>query len=471
MVSNSYAKPQDGGTFSGFRLADLPLFAFFVACFIPVNIGTLSVNYLFMLYPLWGLLTGKRLRLPSWDLVAALGWFVLIFIIGEIFAIQAGNGGDFRALSSFIIFVSIFALLFMDLTQREIQVFKAALLAGGVLYSMIAVFGYFWAGGNAIGFAQKDVVGSQRYGFIYLAAFFVVLSKRSGLGLTLGPKVTIVLILLAGMLLTFSRSTIVTFSATVAVYVLVTTLETRRDFRGGTKDMARRFGMVIGCLVVLFLVMPLPFNFYNHQILARYIPVLEYFSDNRHIPELTAPGATQDVDAAQTNTGSSPVAGTTPDGTLDAGTTPPSEMSEEELEIVQDVFNSVGSEGTRLVLWSLVMDYVNQRPLVGSHYLGVWTIEGAPSGSVHNQLFDVLLRTGWPGFAIYVLLMVRLLYCLYRTDRGLFWGLVATLIFGSFHETFKESQGAFFLAFLIGMLATTTRSGLLNRSTASSGPF
>jgi hypothetical protein len=38
---------------------------------------------------------------------------------------------------------------------------------------------------------------------------------------------------------------------------------------------------------------------------------------------------------------------------------------------------------------------------------------------------------------------------------GLFWGYIGVIIYGFFHETFKESHGGFILAFLIGMLNKT----------------
>lgn len=461
------------------RQRDLPVLLFFFACLIPVNVANLSVNYLFVLYPIWGLVSGKSLRYPPRELVGALGWYILIFVAGVVAGIWSGTGIEWRSISSFLIFSSMFALIFIDLTARELALFKMAVLAAALFFALTTMVGFFWAGGNAVGFAQKDIVGSQRYGFVYLAAFFVVLSKRSGPGLTLAPKLVVVGILLAGMLLTFSRSTILTFVATAAVYVLMTALETRRNLRGGTQEVARRFGLVISCLCVLFLVIPLPFNFYNHQILARYVPVLEYLAEAPSTKPVNAPAtnpATSATNAANTsatvpaNTSTTVPANTSATVPANASATNPTNTSAistsetplppEQMEIVNDVFNKVGSEGTRMVLWSLIFDYVNQHPILGSRYLGTWTLEGAPTGSAHNQLFDVLLRTGWPGLAIYVLLIIRLLFCLYRVDRGLFWGLVSTLIFGTFHETFKESQGAFMLAFIMGVLATTAGTGL-----------
>ena len=419
MVVTGPATSQQSSFIERFKLADLPLFLFFAACLIPLNVQMFSVNYLFVLLPAWCLLSGKKFRLPPKGLLVALGWYVLIFVAGVVFDLTSGQGFNMRAAISFVIFLSMFALVFFDISERDLLLFKTALIALALVYSLFAVVGFFTAGGNSVGFAQKDIVGSQRYGFVYLTAFCIAISKKADLGLSVPVKFMIVTILLAGMLLTFSRSTVVTFVATGTVYAFFTVFERRRSLLGGLADIGRRFAVVLSSLAVLFIVMPLPFNFYTQQILVRYVPVARDMI-MQHM--LKAP------------------------------------------EIVDDVFNSAGSEGTRWRLWSLILDHVNRNPILGSRYKGMWSIEGAPSGSAHNQLLDVLLRTGWPGLAIYVLILVRLLLCLYRVDRGLFWALMATLVFGLFHETFKESQGAFILAFFLAILATSTREGILRPS-------
>ena len=74
------------------------------------------------------------------------------------------------------------------------------------------------------------------------------------------------------------------------------------------------------------------------------------------------------------------------------------------------------------------------------------------SGSAHNQYTDILFRTGMLGMAAYLYLLFKLFFFLFKTDPGLFWGFVGMLIYGVFHETFKESHGGFIFAFLLGML-------------------
>ena len=46
----------------------------------------------------------------------------------------------------------------------------------------------------------------------------------------------------------------------------------------------------------------------------------------------------------------------------------------------------------------------------------------------------------------------------FKSNKGLFWGIVAIIIYGFFHETFKLSQGTFILAFLIGQTSQNIKT-------------
>jgi O-antigen ligase len=96
--------------------------------------------------------------------------------------------------------------------------------------------------------------------------------------------------------------------------------------------------------------------------------------------------------------------------------------------------------------------------VTGSGYLGVWTLFQGFAGSAHNQYADVLFRTGVVGFTAYCFLLFLIGLYLRRRDRGLFWGFLGIVFYGVFHETFKESQGAFVLTFLLGMTAQAPRA-------------
>jgi len=103
-------------------------------------------------------------------------------------------------------------------------------------------------------------------------------------------------------------------------------------------------------------------------------------------------------------------------------------------------------------MMKMIVEFVLHNPLTGSGYLGSWILFDDLSGSAHNQYLDVLFRTGIVGFFAYLWLLYRLLRFLKHNEPSLFFGVVGVLIYGLFHETFKLSQGAFILSFMLGMM-------------------
>jgi O-antigen ligase len=205
-------------------------------------------------------------------------------------------------------------------------------------------------------------------------------------------------IILAGLLLTFSRSSIVSLAMSIAIFSLYRYW--RWFFRptiGGLKNGVT-YVLIVGVLIAGFSqAFPITFDFFGERLFTRYLET-----------------------------------GAAAEAASDAET----------------------SEGTRIFIWQSILKFVAANPFTGAGYLGVWTLQlfGDPSGSAHNQYFDVLFRTGLIGFLIYIYFLYRVGNYLLRKDQGLFWGFVSILIYGMFHETFKESHGGFILAFLIGML-------------------
>ncbi len=127
-----------------------------------------------------------------------------------------------------------------------------------------------------------------------------------------------------------------------------------------------------------------------------------------------------------------------------------------EHDIVAEINNNEASGGVRLLIWKNILDFVLINPFTGTGFLGVWGIQ--PVGSSHNQYMDLLLRTGFIYFLIFMLVIVKLCFMLFKYERYMFFGFMAFLIYGMFHETFKESQGAFVLAFLFGWMADKIRT-------------
>ena len=111
--------------------------------------------------------------------------------------------------------------------------------------------------------------------------------------------------------------------------------------------------------------------------------------------------------------------------------------------------NVVSSEGTRISEWQHIIEQTIRRPFIGSGFMGVWETKLDLNGSAHSQFFDVLYRTGFVGFTIYIFVLAGVGFALNRIDMVLFFVLIPCALFGLFHESFKESHGAFILAILL----------------------
>ena len=120
------------------------------------------------------------------------------------------------------------------------------------------------------------------------------------------------------------------------------------------------------------------------------------------------------------------------------------------------------SEGYRIFILSKIVDFVLINPVTGSGFLGCWVLFDTGSCSTHNQYTDVLFRTGFIGFLIYIYILLRILKYLKKMHNDLFFGLIGVLIYGLFHETFKLSQGAFILSFLFAMTFSINKSSYKN---------
>lgn len=388
--------------------------ALFMGFLVPVVIDQYSVNYLFVLFAAFMVLQARHFKMPDATLLAAIGIYVLIYLGSLTFDLLGHGDMTLRRSISFAIFMSIFAFSVVDLRDSDVMAFKMALIGMATVMSFHALTIFFLVGGTGYGFELKNVVGSQRYGFVYLLALFVLLHLPVVRRWEAIAKYIAAYIILAGILLTFSRTSVIAFGVAMPLYLLARWLfQSERSL----KLVGRHMGIGLAYAAALMVVMLVTFEFYGQLIFARYFAV---------------------VDEALVGT---------PAGSA-----------------IAEVLVPGGSESTRLAIWSAIVSHTVSRPVLGSGYLGSWTLEAVETGSAHGQYVDVLLRTGPAGIIIYVFLLSRIFLFLSRKDPGLFWGGVAVLVYGLFHETFKESQGAFILAFLIGMYATQQRQGLVRRA-------
>ncbi|MBJ3785061.1 O-antigen ligase family protein [Devosia sediminis] len=397
--------------------------ALFAAFLIPVAVGDFSVNYSFVLYALFLALQAKHLERPTNLILWAIAAYGAIYLVGLGFDVFAPDGLLLRRGVSFAIFMTMFAFALVRFGELEVRAFKIAIVAVSFGFSLYAIARFYSVGGNEYGFALKDVTGSQRYGFVYLLAIFCLMSaSEAGRSFQVLRSVSL-FVVLAGLLLTFSRSSVVAFGCVLPLFLLSPLAMRGRQMSAKLAIVGRRTGIAALYTAVLLVVFPVVFQFYGDLILSRYTPLI-----GESLVEV------ESMIRPEQMTGERPAS-----------------------EAADGALLAEGSEGTRILIWKSIVNNTLNQPLTGTSYLGAWVLESVHTGSSHSQYFDVLLRTGFVGWLLYLAIIVQVLFFLWRKEPGLFWGTLAMLVFGIFHETFKESQGAFILACLIGMYVSHWR--------------
>lgn len=377
------------------------MIVFFTVALIPFSIDMggqgVSANYLFFLFPILILLSGKSLIRPQRLYVEFIATYTAILCLATVY--QYSLMGEFdRRLISFTIFMGIFVFMFVKITPRMVVSFKISVILISLYFSIYSIYYYIVEGAEVLGFSAKDVVGTQRIGFVYIVAFWLLLFLNAETILMRLIKISAISCIFFGLLLTFSRASVVALVGSLFVYNAVHSYGRWREH----KFFLSRSQLNILVMIFLFV-----------ALLAVYFPVpLEFFSE-RLFSSTTAAG-----------------------------------------DPAYDLENTNASEGYRLWMLERVLDFVMYNPFTGSGYLGVWiAVDEGGQGAAHNQYTDVLFRTGVLGFGIYLYILYKLGQYLYKNHLGLFYGYVGVLIYGMFHETFKESQGAFMLAFMVGMMS------------------
>ena len=391
------ALPRNGMSVLRRRYVTLGLVSMFTLFLIPVSVGDASVNYSYVLLPLLMFAVTGNLRRPPIFLLQLMALYVAIFLLAATYQ-QSLYGDYLRRIVSFAIFMSLFSYMFVRINDQMVLAFKVSIVAISFGLSVSSAYLFFASGGSAVlGFEAKDLVGSQRVGFVYLMAIWVAYLYQAPNRILSLIKFSTILIVLIGLFLTFSRSSVVALIASFIVFAstgLASWLK-RPNLLGVWKSL----GVIVGLGLLLYLLeslVPLTFKFFGERLFA----------------------FLQDSNAVSSDLG--------------------------------DVDSS---GGTRIALLEAIANFVARNPLTGSGFLGVWVMPDSPAGSAHNEYADVLFRTGIPGILSFAYLLFRTARFLYIKDSGLFWGFFGVLCYGLFHETFKESQGGFILAMLFGLMS------------------
>lgn len=366
-----------------------------------INIGGngISANYFFILFPAIIVLSTGKLQLPSQNLRLVMILYLLVFVLAAIFQFSYLEFAD-RRIFSFIIFMFMFSYIFIKIDSQMIRSFKVAIVVIALYFSLQTAFRYFSLGGIDLGFSGKGAVGSQRYGFVYVLAIWLLFQYFPENKFLYFLKFLGLLAIGTGLLLTFSRSAIVAIIGSTGLYIINNIL---KWFKNPQLPKIRYIFTVVFSILLFSIIIMLLYNYFS--------VLFDYYGERLFSLNLASGADTYEFD------------------------------------------NPDASEGVRLLIWRKIIEFITCNPFTGSGYLGVWILFENHSGSAHNQLVDVLFRTGIIGFSVYIFLLCKLLRFLHLREPGLFWGVIGILIYGLFHETFKESQGGFILAFLLGMMA------------------
>ena len=380
--------------------------ALFIGFMGQVTLGSaFSGNYIFLIFPLVYLLKDQSVKLLSGDLKIAFYIFSVIFFVAWLFQYSYWHL-SLRKLVSFILFMSMFSYALININDRMVTAFKIAIVVYTFYLSLSNLNELRSFDLVTLGYSAKNQVGNQRYGFLYIIGFWLVFFYQSQSFLLRLSKIPLLIIIFLGILLTFSRASIVGLIGSGLVFLIVI-FGSKIKLTVKNLGVFSLYGLGVGIVVAfsgIYEYIALPF---------------EYFADK--------------LFAFRSSDGS------------------------ENFNLV----NAASSSGYRIFLIKSILEYVASSPLFGSGYLGIWIILDDGIGSAHGQLNDVLFRTGIIGLLIYLYLLQKLGSYLYKVDLGLFLGFIGVLVFGLFHETFKVSHGAFVLAFLIGMWATHLRKRTL----------
>jgi len=370
-------------------LSTILIFALFLQ---PFHYGAVSANYLFIFFPFFIIIYKQRLIIPSISILFCICLFFSILFIGFISQPEYLQFGT-RRIISFILFMFMFSFLFIPIDEKLVYAFKISIIVASLFVMLPFIFSLASVGPENLGWGSKSEYGAQRYGFIYIMAFWLVLMFKHKSKFILGLKIILLPTIIIGILILFNRSSIVSFFGSMVIYFLYKTIIHKSSMR-------KKICFICFSIIVVY-------AFF--LAISNYAPFIITFFEKRLFLIFEFSGTSGLV------------------------------------------FQDTGSEGYRIDMLKRIIDYLSNNILIGSGFLGVWVLFSDLSGSAHNQYTDILFRTGILGFSFYLYFIIKIIKYTYTKHKDLFFGLIGVMIYGLFHETFKLSQGGFIFSFLLAL--------------------
>lgn len=191
------------------------------------------INYTFLLYVIYKIVNDKKIYASNNFINYSIIFYIFILIsslIGELIFKFGDN--NLRRIISFIFFISIFLFAFIKVEKKDIEILKISI----VLFSLILIINkiiiilslensiFNWQAYN-----WKHHIGSQRLGFIYIFSFWIVFIDRKKFKKLLNYmnikdnknfiRNFTLLLIIAGIYFTISRSTYIAFLITIFVFI------------------------------------------------------------------------------------------------------------------------------------------------------------------------------------------------------------------------------------------------------------
>ena len=386
----------------------------------------ISANYLFVLSPLILFFFPKQFIMPSNFLIACALFYIAIFVFA-VFTNHDDNYFLLRRFLSFASFCSIFSLAIINFSKKDMKCFFAATIVISCLITFNGIFELLPHAKSVFihgfaktfilenGYSPKDLVGSNRIGFV------LILGMASVLTLTFTGRFSgfiqgsLLAIIFIGILLTFSRSSGVALIAGVIVFPFVAP----NGIKTFTQFPEQK---IIGILTFIALVCMF-LSFYS-SVLLFYFQRLFWFFGSAFFYGIQNALSGHEYSVATA--------------------------------IDLNVPNS--SENFRFVIAKDIIEKTILSPISGSGFQGVWVLNDEKAGSAHSQYGDVVYRTGFIGLVIYLILLFRISKACLSQFPICFAGFISILVFGLFNETFKESHGAFILAMFVAYFLKSEKS-------------
>jgi hypothetical protein len=182
-----------------------------------------------------------------------MGLMFVIFLYGSIFD-NENRDLLFRRSASFVVFMSIFAFMFVKIDSEMLQSFKLAVIIWSLGEALMTIFTFISIDGNNQGFYAKGILGSQRIGFIYMMGLWTLVSFKTQIKILKIIKFIALYVILVGIFITYSRSSIaglVISSGLYFGYQLVYLVKSNASIK---KALQKYFIKICYFVLMLFLV-------------------------------------------------------------------------------------------------------------------------------------------------------------------------------------------------------------------------